>query len=102
MRLYHATTKANFEAIEHFGFIEANESPKASNDVRLNGAFVYGFDNINDALDFMVWTNNIEMENVAILRFEVDDAVIDTEYNGNAYAVDYDVYDYDVVKYPVS
>ena len=86
MKLYHATHINNVEGIENNGLI-ANESEKVSEDERLNCESVYGFDNIEDAIDFLVWDNNVEIENVAVFSFDAVDPIEDPEYDGNAFAV---------------
>ena len=84
MKLYHATTIENVESIEKYG-IEANLSEKISNNDRLNQSAVYGFDNMQDAIDFMVWDNNTS--DWAIFEFDSENVVLDPEYEGNAWAV---------------
>lgn len=89
MKLYHATKLENVESIEKYG-IEPQLSTKISNNERLNQVAVYGFDNMQDAIDFMVWDNNTS--DWAVFEFEAENVVSDTEYEGNAWAVITDEY----------
>lgn len=57
MKLYHGTDKENLESILENG-LEPYFSEKVSNDERLNQSAVYGFSNIEDAIDFMIYDNN--------------------------------------------
>ena len=85
MILYHSTKKENIESILENG-LEPSLSNKISHDERLNVYAVYGFNNIQDAIDFMVYDNN-ESE-YAVFSFQSEYVVIDTEYDeNNAYAV---------------
>ena len=56
MKLYHASPIENKENILEYG-IYSNESDKISNDERLSGSYVFGFNNIADAINFI--TDNI-------------------------------------------
>lgn len=62
------------------------ESTKASNDLRLNDCYIYGFNNLQDAVDFLVWDNNTDIDDVIVFTFDAEDVVEDTEYNGNSFA----------------
>ena len=84
MKLYHATSIENVESILKYG-IEPKLSDKISNDERLNRAAVFGFDNMQDAIDFMVYDNC--QSDWAVFEFETSEAVLDTEYEGNAWAL---------------
>lgn len=84
MKLYHATRIENIESIEKYG-IEPKLSDKISNDERLNQSAVYGFDNMQDAIDFMVYDNC--QSDWAIFEFETSEAILDPEYEGNAWAL---------------
>ena len=78
MKLYHASPIENKENILEYG-IYSNESDKISNDERLSGSYVFGFNNMADYV---------------IFSFEVPDydVIQDTEYeDGCAFAVDYDI-----------
>ena len=86
MKLYHATKKENAEYIIAQG-LDAQISNKKSSDPRLNQAAIYGFDNLQDAIDFMVWDNNIPEDNIAVFVFETNNAIKDPEYDGNSYAI---------------
>ena len=85
MKLYHATERKNKESILINGLIPT-ESTKVSNDPRLHDCYVYGFDNLQDAVDFMVWDNNTDIEDVIVFTFETEEAIEDTEYDGNSFA----------------
>lgn len=52
MKLYHASPIENKEDILEYG-IYSNESDKISNDERLSGSYVFGFNNIADAINFI-------------------------------------------------
>lgn len=89
MKLYHATSIENKEEILSYG-IFSNESDKISNDERLSGSYVFGFNNIDAAINFIT---DITSDYV-IFSFEVleSDVIMDTEYeDGNAFAVEYDI-----------
>lgn len=84
MKLYHASPIENEEDILEFGIL-SNESDKISNDERLSGSYVYGFNNIDSAIDFI--TDNTP--DYVIFSFEVPDCDViqDTEYeDGCAFA----------------
>lgn len=85
MKLYHATKKENIDSILNNGLIP-NESPKTSNNPRLNDIYIYGFVSLQDAIDFMVYDNNADIDDVAVFAFEADQTVMDTEYDGNSFA----------------
>jgi len=84
MKLYHATKKENKESILMNGLIPT-ESTKVSNDPRLNDCYVYGFNNLQDAIDFMVWDNNTDIDDVVVFAFDTEEAIEDTEYDGNSF-----------------
>jgi hypothetical protein len=89
MKLYHASPIENKENILEYG-IYSNESDKISNDERLSGSYVFGFNNMADAINFI--TDNTS--DYVIFSFEVPDydVIQDTEYeDGCAFAVDYDI-----------
>jgi len=89
MKLYHATSIDNKENILEFGLM-ANESDKLSNDERLSGSYVFGFNNIDSAIDFI--TDNTS--DYVIFSFDVcdSDVIVDTEYEcDSAFAVEYDI-----------
>ena len=88
MKLYHATSKENIENILVQG-LTAVHSIKESEDVRLEGKYVFGFDNIDDARNYIVYDNNCP--DYAIVSFTSDDAIIDPEYDGESFAVAYDI-----------
>lgn len=92
MKLYHATKIDNKEAILEFGLF-ANESDKISNDVRLDGEYVFGFNNLESAINFI--EDNCEPCYI-VFSFNVSDsdAIKDTEYvdaDGDAYAVPFNI-----------
>ena len=88
MKLYHATKLENIDNILENGIV-AMQSEKESRDTRLSGSFVYGFDNIEDAVDFMVYDNNCS--DYAVVSFEAVSTVVDPEYDDGAFAVESDV-----------
>lgn len=93
MKLYHATKKENTDSILKQGLL-AVESTRWTGTERLDGEFVYGFDNAQDAVDFMVWDNNTDEDDVVVFCFDADNAIIDTEYDeNNAFAVPNNVKD---------
>ena len=85
MKLYHGTDKENLESILENG-LEPYFSEKVSNDERLNQSAVYGFSNIEDAIDFMIYDNN--QSEYAIFEIQSEDVVLDPEYeDNNAFAI---------------
>ena len=86
MTLYHATSAKNIKGILSAG-IKANRSGKISNNVRLNDSFVYAFDNIGDAENFIIYDNN--ENHYAIFAIETDgmEVVTDSEYESGAFAI---------------
>lgn len=82
MKLYHATSIENVEYINEYG-LRPSLSQKVSNDERLNQEAVYGFNNIDDAIDFI--TDN-GFTSYAVYSFECQNPVLDTEYESNSYA----------------
>lgn len=82
MKLYHATSIENIEYINEYG-LRPSLSQKVSNDERLNKEAVYGFNNIDDAIDFI--TDN-GFTSYAVYSFECQNPVLDTEYESNSYA----------------
>ena len=85
-RLYHATNKDNVDSILSDG-LRLNESTKISNDPRLNDELVYGFDNLDDAINFMVYDNSTDIDDVAVFTFDAENIIEDPEYDGNSFAV---------------
>ena len=83
MKLYHATSIINLEEISEYG-LRPSLSEKVSFDERLDVEAVYGFDNMEDAVDFI--TDN-EYSEYVIFSFECENAVQDTEYESGAYAM---------------
>lgn len=83
--LFHATNEDYASSVLEFG-IEAQSSDKPSLSERLDGSFVFGFDNIDDAISFGLDNFN----HYAIFSFEVEEseAIVDTEYDGAAFAVE--------------
>jgi len=86
MKLYHGTKKSNIDSITEFG-IEPMVSDKISHDTRLNMSVVYAFDNLQSAVDFMVY-DQCE-QHYAVFMVETDDYILDTEYSESdgAYAI---------------
>lgn len=85
MTLYHGTWADKLDSILEFG-LEPQVSTRLSHDTRLNQVSVYGFDNLQDAIDFMVYDSN--EQNWAVVSFEADNCVIDPEYGeSSAFAV---------------
>lgn len=82
MKLYHATSIENLEYINEYG-LRPSLSQKVSNDERLNQEAVYGFNNIDDAIEFI--TDN-GFPSYAVYSFECQNPVLDTEYESNSYA----------------
>lgn len=97
MKLYHATKAENKENILEVG-LSAVESDKLSNDERLEGEFVFGFDNIDDARDFI--TCDCSESEYVIFAFDVSesDLIVDTEYDGEAFAVAMDVENVELIE----
>ena len=82
MKLYHATSIDNLEEISEYG-LRPSLSEKLSLNERLDAEAVYGFDNIDDAIDFI--TDNGCSE-YAIFSFECETPIKDTEFESGAYA----------------
>lgn len=90
MKLYHATKKSLVDYIKAYGALSTQVSEKVSNDERLNKEAVYGFDNFDDAYNFIVWDNN-SADDYAIFSFDAENVIIDIEYEDGAYAVEKEV-----------
>lgn len=81
MRLYHGTSIEAAQSIAESGLIaSSNDESRCNRDV--DGACIYGFDNLEDAQDFAL---NQGLDNQAVIAFDADDAVADPEYGESAY-----------------
>jgi hypothetical protein len=86
MKLYHGTKKENKESILEYGLEPQVSNKLNSEGVRLEGEFVYGFENIEDAINFMVYDNNTPEEDIAVFEFISESPIKDVEYDDGAYA----------------
>lgn len=85
MKLYHGTRLDVKELILENGIApnttEASSGLDDSERCLDNG--IFGFDNLDDAISF---ANDLcDKSGIAVFGFEVDNAIIDKEYDGNAY-----------------
>jgi len=86
MKLYHATKIENIESIINNGII-GNLSNKKSVDLQLNINCVYGFDNLSDAENFIVYDNNQSQYAIFEIETGTNKIIADTEYKGGSYAI---------------
>jgi hypothetical protein len=87
VKLYHGTRIDCKDRIIEIG-IEPNiteASSHISDDERFLQSGIFGFDNLDDAISFAA--DLCESSGVAVFSFNIDNALVDPEYNGESYFV---------------